>query len=120
MSHLFFTVDATDCMHPRWCRAKRDGEHSAECPTRLRMSDGDVDAFCAKHVRLDVNAIGVRILRGELDGLRASTTLTFDVPFSKDVTHHGDVMRVRDGDELRSRRWLAEELVKHQQIGTKP
>lgn len=117
---LLFTILADDCAHPQWCRAKRDGEHSPECPTRLCMSDGDVDAFCAQHVSVDAKRLPgvrhvVRILDGKLDnGLTASASV------SVSVTHDGGVSYCTYVDEREVRRWLAEHLVKHQRLGTRP
>ena len=113
------TIDASDCQHPRWCRAKRVGPHSAECPTNLRLSDGDVLAFAARFVHLDSNDVRV-IARADYDGRRASTSLyvppsTFDMY----VGQFGDVCRVKNPmPALHELRWLAEELIQHEKMKT--
>lgn len=90
------------CMHSQWCSAKPGEAHSAECPTQLKLSDGDVDGFCAKHVgwRWTGTSGSVLSLHGEYDGRTALA---------------GPIMT--NADEESARRWLAENLIKHAKQG---
>lgn len=92
-----------DCHHPQWCDARLDGEHSAECPTRLELTPASVSAFCALHVTLETYVAGgrvVEIIRGKYEGLEASASIDRGAA-ADDITHPAT-----------ARRWMAEHLTK--------
>lgn len=94
----------TKCVHDRWCKGTRDA-HDPTCPTEvLRLSDDDVDAFCAQHMTID------------------PPTESCDTHMLH-ATHLGRVARIGVvGSEHAwrfARRWLAEAVLMHAKMETK-
>lgn len=92
---MMHVIEPGGCIHARWCKAKKGEAHDEACPRNvLKMSLGDVDAFCAQYVTVYTSALGAEYLIGRFKGLEASASLTFS----------------DCGDKNESRRWIAENL----------
>lgn len=102
-----FKIGPDDCQHARWCRAKKDGEHAADCPTRLRLTDADVNGFCALYVS------------------ESTLAISDPTPWGPHVSFHTSIRGAYDGRTASAsdnspgmRRWLAEDLIAHAKAGS--
>lgn len=94
---MMHTITDADCLHVKWCRGKRRGPHESTCPRNvLKLSDAEVDAFCALFVEkhpVPKNMLKKYIV-GRYNGLVARCTLSGD-----------------PDEERESARWLVENLM---------
>lgn len=70
-------IEAGQCLHVKWCQAKQGQPHADTCPTNvLKLSDVDVDRFCALFVEKHKTTKGARdYIIGRYKGLMAKCTL---------------------------------------------
>lgn len=67
------------CLHARLCDGYEEGRHDETCPRLvLKLSDGDVEAFCAEHATYANDNV-----RATYKGRWASCSVTYDCSLSR-------------------------------------